>query len=290
MDKISISLYGGKGLLGGRETPLEADIIYCEMSEKCSYYSAGKCLRNRAFLKPEMCKYGRVERERGYTSRAAKYYEWKKRYTSDSVYSKLQYPNTPAAVIGDWLYLYTAYVSVTEHREDRLYPPGKVVNGFDISDPGFTLCSVFIPMTDATNELLYAIFSFRPRAMMGGIITEYQNKYVPEMLQEIHKVAPELYNRFVGEYPEYILEPNYIGKTVYVDSLKPGTVFRVEQRGEWMYDGEYVTAVGGIDVGLASPWWSQGGGLAEGVRIKVNPKMTFRVMENSIVDDDTRFA
>ena len=286
--KISVHLYGGKGL--GRETPLEADTIFCEMTDNCSYYNAGKCLRHRAFMAPETCKYGWVRTEKGYTSRAAKYYEWKKVRTSDPEYGKMDYPNTYIAVIGDWLYLRTLYVDVQEHRDRERYIRCQTVCGYDLSDPGFGQCFVFLPIDQVTNDLLYAIFSFHPYAMMGGLIKDYSEKHVPEMLQELRKVAPNIYEKFVSEYPEYRFEPNYIGKTAYVNSLKPGTVFRVDKKGEWLFDGEYVSSVGKIDIGFGSPWWSQGGALAEGVKIKVDPKMTFKVMDNNIVDENTRFA
>ena len=289
--KISVNLYGGKSLFGGRETPLEADTIFCEMTDECSYYKSGKCLRHRAFMAPETCKYGFVSKARGYTSRASKYYGWKKERTDDPEYGKLAYPNTPVAVIGDWLYLWTKYVDVQEHKErDYYYIRRKTVCGYDISDPGFGQCYVFIPLAQATNELLYAIFSFQPKAMTGGVIKDYQEKHVPEMLQELRAVAPDIYERFVGEYPEYRKEPNYIGKTAYVDSLKPGTVFWIKDKGEWVYDGEYVTSCGKFHVGISSPWWDVGGGDADGVKIKVNPKMTFKVTDNSVVDENTRFA
>lgn len=289
--KISVNLYGGKGVFGGRETPLEAVSIFCDMSDRCSYYKTGKCLRHRAFLAPEYCKYGIAQTERGYTSRAAKYYDWKRRITSDPEYGKLNYPNTPVAVIGDYLYLRTDYADVREHKDDKCsYIRHATVEGYDIGDPGFGSCYVFIPLERATNPLLHAIFSYVPYSMMRDIITDYQNKKVPEMLQELHKVAPEIYDRFVSEYPEYRFEPNYVGKMAYVDSLKPGTVFEVKNRGKWLFDGEYVTVTGKVNISTGSPWWLQGGGTAECVKIKVNPQMTFEVLDNSVVDEDTRFV
>ena len=42
MKKINVDLYGGKGLFGGRETPLEAEEIFCDRFEQCTYSSPKK--------------------------------------------------------------------------------------------------------------------------------------------------------------------------------------------------------------------------------------------------------
>lgn len=78
MQKINVNLYGGKGIFGGKESPLEASIIYCDHCNDCSFYRESKCLRVRSFLSPT-CKFGRVETIKGYTSRAVKYWDFKKK-------------------------------------------------------------------------------------------------------------------------------------------------------------------------------------------------------------------
>lgn len=44
-----------------------------------------------------------------------------------------------------------------------------------------------------------------------------------------------------------------------------------------------------IDIRSGSPWWLQEG-VHSDVKIKVNDKMTIEVNDNSIVDENTRFA
>lgn len=287
MQKINVNLYGGKGLFGGRETPLEADIIFCECPEKCTFYQNGKCLKCRAFMAPENCPYGSKSTVRGYTSRAAKYYDFRKRYETDPVYGKLKYPNEIVAVMGDTLYIYTSYVSVRKRTEnDEKWR--KDTNGYIVGDCGFGGNYVFMPMESATNELLYKIFSYSPSSLMGGSIKSWKEERVPEILQELRKYAPDIHKRFVSEYPEYDVAPSYIGKMAFIDSLKPCTKFRYKNA-EWYFDGEYVESVEEIDIGSGSPWWLQDGSKSR-VRIKVTPKMQFKVEDNSIIDDDVRFA
>lgn len=57
MDKININLYGGKSIFGGRETPLNADITYCDKYKECSFYKKGKCFC-AGRIGPN-CKYGK---------------------------------------------------------------------------------------------------------------------------------------------------------------------------------------------------------------------------------------
>ncbi len=286
MEKINVNLYGGKGLFGGKETPLEADEIYCEQPNNCTFYKEGKCLKCRSFMAPWKCPFGKVNTTKGYTSRAQKYYSFKKKYTDDPAYSKLKYPNGYVAVMGDTLYIYTQYVNVRK-RNERDEKWRKDINGYIIDNCGFGGNYAFIPLKDVTNQLLYAIFSYRPTSMMGGTIVDWPKKRVPEILFGLKKYTPEIYHRFVDEYPEFVYEPDYVGKRAYVDSLKPGTVFVVKGT-KWIFDGEYVCSLQEIDIGIGSPWWSQGGKKTN-VKIKANPEMTFEVTDNSIIDDNVRF-
>ncbi len=282
--KINVNLYGGKGIFGGREAPLEADEIYCDMYEQCTFYKEGKCLRCRSFLAPT-CKFGRNNIIKGYTSRAMKYYDFKNKYQSDEVYNKLNYPKKLVAVIGDNLYMNLKFTLVRKRREtDEKWK--RDVDGYLISEVGFCSGDVFIPLNEVTDALLYAIFSYKPHAMMGGVIEDYQKKVVPEVLQDLKKAAPNIYNDFIVKHPEYDIAPNYIGKKAYVNSLKPNTKFKYKGC-EWFYDGEYVSTEN-FDIGLSSPWWSDGVKRSD-IRMKVTDKMLFEINDNSIVDEDTKF-
>lgn len=288
MEKICVNLYGGKGLLGGKESPLEADEIYCSEAASCSYFKQGLCLKCRAFMAPEICGYGKVVRTKGYTSRAAKYYDFKRRYANDPVYNRLKYPSDCfCAVMGDKLYLYTNYVDCHK-RTERDEKWRRDVDGYIIGNCGFGCNYLCLPKAEATNELLKAIFSYRPTALMGGVITAWHEKRVPQILQAMKKCAPDIYGRFVAEYPEYVFEDDYIGKAAFIETLKNGTVFSVNGN-DWRISGEYVETINEIDIGLGSPFWTQGGTKSR-LRIKINPKMTVKITDNGIVDDDTRFA
>ena len=131
--------------------------------------------------------------------------------------------------------------------------------------------------------------TFHPSNLMGDNLSDrYRKDIVPDLLQDLKDCAPEIYQRFTAEFPEYIYEPNYIGKEVYVNSLKPGT--RFTRNGQaWIYDGEYVTSENEIGIGVYSPWCFQESSKSM-ISLKVNDKMTVKVESNDIIDENTRFV
>lgn len=280
MEKINVNLYGGKSIFGGKETPLEADEIYCDRSDKCSFYAEGKCLRCRSFLSPT-CKFGKNVVAKGYTSRAAKYYDFKSKYKGDAQYSKLNYPSELAAIIDDYLYLNLEFTLVRKRTEkDEKWR--KDINGYLISEKGFCSGDIFIPIADVTNELLYAIFSYLPCAVMGGIITDYQSKVVPDVLMSLKKRTPKIYNDFISEYPQYNLKPNYVGKYAYIKTMVDGSVL-TDCHGN-KFTLEYGKLVGkNIKRGF-TPF----DGVMDCV-VDVAETETYKVDDNSQCDENTKF-
>lgn len=289
MKKINVNLYGGKGIFGGRESPLEADEIYCDKSDVCSFCNEGKCLRCRSFLSGINCKFGRTTTTQGYTSRAKKYSEFKNKYQNDEQYSKLKYPDNLVATIGDILFIKTKYVNIKKIDDIEHYTGcrSELINGYELSSSHFANSHIFIPISDVTNELLYGILTYEPRTLFsGGRIKDYDD-VVNDILVGLKKFIPWMYKDFIKAYPDMNREPNYIGKYAYISSLKPGTKFRFRCY-DWVYDGTYVTTHN-FDTGIQSPWITENR-VSEEVKFKVTDKMVIEVEDNSIVDDDTVFA
>ena len=280
MNKINVNLYGGKSIFGGKESPIEADEIYCDCADKCSFYADGKCLRCRSFLAPK-CKFGSNSVIKGYTSRAAKYYDFKRKYEKDERYNKLHYPSELAATIDDSLYMNLKFTLVRKRTEkDDAWRND--VNGYLISECGFCSGDVFIPASDITNKLLFAIFSYRPCAMMGGVIQNYQSKVVPDVLMSLKKCAPKIYNDFISEYPQYDLKPNYVGKYAYIKTMVDGSVLTDCHGNNFtLKDGKLIGEK--IKLGF-TPF----DGVMDCI-VEVADSKTYEVNNNSQCDGNTRF-
>lgn len=218
MNKINVNLYGGKPILGkGREQPLEADIIYCDNCDNCSIYKDGHCLRHRAFMQYTGCKYGSASTVLGYTSKAKKYLEFKEAYKNDPVYNKLSYPDsTLFAVIGDYYWLHLDYASIDVSKETNKY--------YIQTEAYIAKRSFFILKEDLTAELLHKLLSAKPRALMGGVISEYKSKTVPNFVCALRRLAPELFAELCEIDSQYLnCIPDYRGRWARIDTLVIGS-------------------------------------------------------------------
>ena len=65
----------------------------------------------------------------------------------------------------------------------------------------------WIPIEDVNADLLHEILSYIPRTFFDcKEITDYQEKVVPLVLEDMKKAAPELYSALTENYPEYNLK------------------------------------------------------------------------------------
>ena len=283
MDKINVDLYGGKGLFGGREKPLEADIIYCDKYKECTFYKDDKCLRCRSFLSPT-CKYGSNSVKRGYTSRAKKYYVFKTEWQNDPVYNKLRYPSEAVAVIANNLYLHLNYVKVYRKNENDSYDySGTEADGYIIRGSTFG-CGVFIPLSEVTNSLLFSICTYRPRAMTGVTIKEYHEKVVPDIIYGLKTVVPEIYMNFISEHPEYDMEPNYVGKYAYIKTMVEGSKLQD------CHGNCYILRDGKLYCEHMTKGFVPFDGESAKVEVTVKDKSTYKITSNEQCDENTRFA
>jgi hypothetical protein len=229
---INVGLYGGKGIFGGKETPLEASIINCDKHKECSYYKSGTCLAVRS-PGGGGCHFGRVSTVKGYTSRARKYWDFKNKWKGHQAYGKLQAAPQKLGVIGDYV-VYPYSFAVLKVEEDK---------SVSISDPGFwNERNVFIPREIFDIELIRRICAYRPRAIFGGVIDSYQKETVPLFLAHLKEVLPELYAEFTAAHPEYG-EIDYVGRKAMLKTVAPSRVqYESKQypqfNSEWQWTGE----------------------------------------------------
>lgn len=272
MDKIVVNLYGGKGIFGGKETPLRAEEVYCDKYDKCSLFKNGCCLK---VTSPSMsrCKFGKIERIQGYTSRAKKYYQFKDKYKSDDKYNKLSHPsNCRIALIDNYIYVNVTFTIIKYENDNYL-----------VDTAGFCDGGSWIEKDKFDSDLLYKICNYRPYAMMGGEITKYKKECIPDMLLQLRKLLPELYNSFVSKYPAFDITPNYIGKYAYIKTLVKDSILIDNNGNKFIFDGESL---------ICQEWKSSFipfDARTSEMKIKVTEEMTYKISNNLQVDENTIF-
>jgi len=231
MDVINVDLYGGKGIFGGRETPLEAAVISCDRYEQCSYFQNNQCLNVCSFLSPT-CKYGRVSNVKGYTSRAAKHHAFRDKWRKHEKYDKLVYPPQKIGVIGDEIVFPYPYITIRKKEEDYL-----------LDSPGFGSSIAFIEKENFTIDLIKRICDFRPRSIMGSRIIDYQEKIVPLFLAHLKEVLPDIYAEYAEKYGLTEKSINYVGRKALLKTILPSDVFYKNNQypnlsETWHWDGQ----------------------------------------------------
>src|SRR5690625_4727185 len=85
---VSISMFGGKGVFGGRETRKEVVISSCSFAEDCKALKAGRC----ASSNPRMYSCMNMENKtvQGYTSRSMNYGEFVRKWKSHEKYNAVK--------------------------------------------------------------------------------------------------------------------------------------------------------------------------------------------------------
>lgn len=94
-----------------------------------------------------------------------------------------------------------------------------------------------------TVELINELIHYKPRNFEGGVIADYQEKYIPQFLLSLKIKFPELYEK-VDRKTDKDIRELYLGKFVPVTKLNVGTVGVVKGGwglpDTWYYDGEYL--------------------------------------------------
>lgn len=275
---INIGLYGGKGLFGGKEKPLEASIIYCDRCDKCSYYKNNQCLNVRSLS--GHCKYGRISNVRGYTSRAMKYYSFKEKWKEHESYEKLNHPPEKLGLIDNEVVFPYSHIRITEKE-----------NGyFEFDVPYFSSQISFIQYEKFDADFIKRICDFRPQAMMGGNIRSYHEETVPLFLAHLKEILPDRFNEFKQKYPSYIKEVNYVDRKALLKTIKPSYVYYESKSypqfdEKWYWDGEMLIYKEGYLHGFSI---TDDYEVSE-IKIKPSDKSTIKISDNNQVTENTVF-
>lgn len=273
---INVGLYGGKGIFGGREEPLVASVISCDKHRDCSYFQQGQCWRVRGL--GGTCKFGSVSNIKGYTSRAKKYRQFEREWSSHEQYGKLKRPPRKLGVIDGKVVLPYHHVNVEQVGELVKIKEPLLFAGNDIS---------YVDYDRFTADVIYKICMFRPQAMMGGEISSYRKETVPLFLAHLEEVLPEKYKEFTDKYPEFAEKIDHVGRKAYLKTINPSTVYyKGSNLNEtWEWDGEILTYV----EGHVSSFFITRDYDVEEIKLRPSDKSTIVISDNNQVTKDTVF-
>jgi len=209
----------------------ECKKYWCDNKGNCGLYKRNECLQMVVFGFSG-CPHGRRSFETGFTKRARKFRAWvseRKEKYADHLW-KLKSPTSLLAMVGDYIYLPYAHMSMNGHV-------------FEDKSTLFHSGSGLLPIANFTTEAIVSIAIFRPQAMMGGEIKTYQSEVVPLFLQHLKEKMPERYNMLPSELLENVTEYSAVGRKALLSSLLPGTVVKKKTKKEsWIWDGKYLTS------------------------------------------------
>lgn len=272
MSKINVNLYGGKSIFGGREEPLEAEITYCDKCESCSFYKNRECFSVGRWK--SNCKMGRKERVKGYTSRANKYYDFKRTWEKDECYRKLKEPNTTVGIVEDTVILNLGLIKIIDDLT--------VVEDVGFGKDGL----VYISLEKFTNNIIKQICDVRPRTIFDNVpIARYYKEIIPRFLYELKTNFNDIYTKFINEYPEYDKEQDFVGRKAYIYTLNDDILINNKEDGRYNFlkkDG-YLTGE------WSSSFLPFNCKKAE-IKIKITEDMVCKVEDNSWVNENTKFA
>ena len=88
--------------------------------------------------------------------------------------------------------------------------------------------------------------NYRPKAMMGGEITDYQKKEVPKFIKHLSEKMPDTYKELCLKYEraaQIEKDYSYIGRKALLSTIAPNVGELVDiHKGSWAWDGKYLTS------------------------------------------------
>jgi hypothetical protein len=260
-----------------KSEPAEHATIACRC-EDCPLRKAGHCVLMHVL--GGRCPYGTYRKEAGPTARSGKLSSWlqERRGRHPGVGWKLSSPPEKMAFVGDYVYL--PYGHMTMCKEvPFLAHSAFIVSGVE-----------FIKREDWTLENVLKLIDFRPQAMFGGEITDYQKKYVPKFVAHLREVDPAMWRQAVAVRPAFDVAPNYVGRTARLSTLAHPITLQPksdEYPVAWEWDGKVLRSTSRHAYG--ETW---GGIRPKSVAVEVVPEESAAVVvaDNAWVTPETVFV
>lgn len=195
---------------------------------------------------------------------------------SHEKYGSLKYPNNMViARIGDDAFLAIPYVEIVKEQDGAL----------SVTDPLLSSRGVFLEAEYLNPDNVKKMCSFRPNAIMGGEIRDYQMRTVPKVLQAVKDLFPELFAEFVSKYPDFEIKPvDYVGRYARLSTCSRSETYKDSVGNVFRLDGDY--AVCDSYNSAFAPFQSSG----VEIRIRLNDSMHVKITSNGQVAPETVFV
>jgi hypothetical protein len=217
-------------------------VILCSNQQNCDLFKKSQCSYKPIFGAAR-CLYGQFRCQEGPTKKARGCREWvaKVRETHKDCLNKLSSPPDKYAYVGEYIYFPYSFATMNESI------PFLAHGGFMRTD------NCFLPKDHWNVATICNIIDFRPYALMGGEITDYQKTHIPLFLLHLAERDPQLYEAVLAAKPEYktrynLEVKNYIGRTAFLKTLNhPLTIvmndkeYQGKYQVKWLWDGNKLT-------------------------------------------------
>ena len=205
-------------------------IYSCKCPEKCELYAKGNCVMLKNY-----CPYGSKNTTVGYSRMARKFSSWIYEFMDkhkDACNAKLTQPGKMEYFM-DLVYIPISFLGLNENIEF-------------VSGGGFFSNNLpIIKRSDFDNEEFISkrIVNLHPRALMGGVIWDYQEKEIPKFLQWLKDLDPALFDKVKAlnlDHPAFAKMTN-VGRKAVLQTLNPNIGTFVDPDGRiWTWDGKYL--------------------------------------------------
>lgn len=260
--KLIATWYGdpARGIFKPNKSKDHATIsrLYCSLEDPCPLLQQGKCIR-RGWL--QRCMYGSQSLEEGPVIRAKGYLPFvaRAKEAAAACGDVESWPNR-MAYVGDYVYLPYAHMDSSQ---------GAFVQGpsgygkqeplpFMQNSALFSSGMPFIKRELFTPDLIGRIIAWRPQALMGGEITSYQSKEVPQFLRDLRATDRPMFDAAVALYPAIAqrIPDNRVllGKHARLGDLPSGKVKHYSHVYQWDAEEKSLTNTDGAMIMTPNPF------------------------------------
>jgi len=255
----------------------ESETIFCKL-DKCPLRDAETCTWGPV-LGYDKCPYGKVSKQFGPTKRAKSFRAWINE--QKALYpgiGKLGSPANKLAFIGEYVYMPYAHMDMNKEIP------------FLVHSHVFQSGCAFVPSSAWTLTTVLSLLDFKPMAMMGGQITQYQKESVPRFLAHLREADKEMWQALIKERPTLDVPPDHVGRKALLSTLNNPIEWETGHKDynvRWRWDGS-VLCTKGLHA-YNSTW---GGIKLESLELRGVPVSTvhIKVQDNSWVNSETQFA